>query len=293
YSQGYRAPQIFDEDLHIETSGSRQVLHQNDPDLKQETSHSIMASMDFNRQIGRVYTGLLVEAFYTRLVDAFANEIGEADADGTVIYTRVNSEGGARVQGVNMEFKLRPSRDFALTSGFTLQSSKFEEPQDFNEVHFFRAPDSYGFLAVDWDFARNFCLSGTANYTGKMLVPYFGTENPEGELRTSDDFLDMGLKLSYTIKLNGASVEFSGGIKNILNSYQNDFDTGIHRDPAYVYGPLTPRTVFVGIRFGNLLGQESGAAISSKQGRKNRRNRSSEAGRMRKHRNRRNQGQEL
>ncbi|MCD4769065.1 MAG: TonB-dependent receptor, partial [Bacteroidales bacterium] len=33
YSQGYRAPQIFDEDLHIETSGSRQVIHENDPDL--------------------------------------------------------------------------------------------------------------------------------------------------------------------------------------------------------------------------------------------------------------------
>jgi len=27
YSQGYRAPQIFDEVLHIETSGSRQVIH--------------------------------------------------------------------------------------------------------------------------------------------------------------------------------------------------------------------------------------------------------------------------
>ncbi len=293
YSQGYRAPQIFDEDLHIETSGSRQVLHQNDPDLKQETSHSIMASMDFNRQIGRVYTGLLVEAFYTRLEDAFANEIGEPDADGTVIYTRVNSEGGARVQGINMEFKLRPIGNFALTSGFTLQSSKFEEPQDFNEVHFFRAPNTYGFLAMDWDFARNFCLSGTANYTGKMLVPYFGTENPEGELRTSDTFMDMGFKLSYTLKLNGASVEFSGGIKNILNSYQNDFDVGINRDPAYVYGPLTPRTIFVGLRFGNLLSQESGEAITSKQGRRNRRGRSSDQGGTRKGRKRQLRGRDL
>ena len=44
YSQGYRAPQIFDEDLHIETSGSRKVLHVNDPGLKQETSHSFMGS---------------------------------------------------------------------------------------------------------------------------------------------------------------------------------------------------------------------------------------------------------
>ena len=287
YSQGYRAPQIYDEDLHIETSGSRQVIHKNDPNLKQETSHSVMASLDFNRQFGRTYTGLLVEAFYTRLEDAFANEYGEPDEDGTVIYTRVNSEGGAWVQGINMEFKLRPAKDFTLTSGFTLQTSEFEDPQEFDETHFFRSPDSYAFLAMDWDFARSFCLSGTGNYTGKMLVPYFGTEYPEGELRSSDAFFDLGLKLSYTIKLNGASVEFSGGIKNILNSYQDDFDYGINRDPAYIYGPITPRTVFVGIRFGNLLSHESGTSVAPKQGRGLRRGNSSRPGRGRQYKNQR------
>lgn len=266
YSQGYRAPQIFDEDLHIETSGSRQVIHQNDPDLRQETSHSLMASLDFNRQYGRTYTGLLVEAFYTRLEDAFANEIGEADENGRVIYTRVNSEGGAWVQGINLEFKLRPGREFSLTSGFTLQSSKYEEAQEFLETHFFRTPDSYAFLTLDWDFATRYCLSGTGNYTGKMLVPYFGPAYPEGELRTSDPFLDLGVKLSYTLILNGASVEFSGGIKNILNSYQDDFDYGIDRDPAYVYGPITPRTMFVSLRFGNLLGQESARSVAPETG---------------------------
>jgi len=292
YSQGYRAPQIFDEDLHIETSGSRQVIHQNDPDLKQETSHSLTASLDFNRQIGRTYTGLLVEAFYTRLNDAFVKNIGEPDEDGTVIYTRVNSEGGAWVQGINMEFKLRPARNFNLTSGFTLQSSEYEEPQDFDETHFFRTPDTYGFLALDWDFARDFCLSGTGNYTGKMMVPYFGPDNPEGELRNSDTFFDLGLKLRYTVKLNGASVEFSGGIKNILNSYQDDFDYGINRDPAYIYGPLTPRTLFVGIRFGNLLSQESRAATTPERGRGYGRGRSSDPGRQRKYRNRPHRGQQ-
>ncbi len=55
YSQGYRAPQIFDEDLHIETSGSRQVIHENDPGLKQETSHSYMASTDSTNRLQVVY----------------------------------------------------------------------------------------------------------------------------------------------------------------------------------------------------------------------------------------------
>ncbi len=253
YSNGYRAPQIFDEDLHIETSGSRQVLHQNDPDLKQETSHSFMASLDFNRLVGTVYTGILVEGFHTRLIDAFANEFGEPDDNGTVIYTRVNSS-GAVVQGLNMELKLKPLKNFEFTSGFTIQTSEFEEAEeDFNEKRFFRTPNQYGFFVIDWDFFKNLCFSTTGNYTGSMLVPYFGTENPDGELRESDQFFDLGAKLSYQVKLKGTTVEFSGGIKNIFNSYQNDFDSGIDRDPAYIYGPMAPRTVYFGLKFGNFL----------------------------------------
>ena len=285
YSHGYRAPQIFDEDLHIETSGSRQVIHRNDPDLKPETSHSLMASLDYNHLIGPVYTGLLVEGFYTRLLDAFVNEFGEPDEEGTVLYTRMNAEGGATVMGINTELKLRPVRDFFLTAGFTVQNSEFEIVQDFDETHFFRTPDTYGFLAFDWDFSRRFCLSGTGNYTGKMLVPYFGPEDPEGELRTSDNFFDLGLKLSYTLKLNGASLEFFGGVKNILNAYQEDFDSGIDRDPAYVYGPILPRTLVVGLRFGNLLSKESGISVGSRQGRGLRRGQQQDRPRM--HRNRR------
>jgi outer membrane receptor for ferrienterochelin and colicins len=255
YSQGYRAPQIFDEDLHIETSGSRQVINVNDPDLKQETSHSLMASLDFNGLVGSVYTGLLVEGFYTRLEDPFVNEIGIPDENGTVIYTRKNAQDGATVKGINLEFKLKPIKAFSLTSGFTLQSSKYDAAQEFNEKRFFRTPNQYGFFAIDWDFAKNICLSATGNYTGSMLVPYFGPEtDPEaGELRESEDFFDLGLKLKYNIKLNGATLQWFGGVKNIFNAYQSDFDSGINRDPAYMYGPVSPRTIYVGIRIGNML----------------------------------------
>jgi outer membrane receptor for ferrienterochelin and colicins len=253
YSQGYRAPQIFDEDLHIETSGSRQVINVNDPSLKQETSHSIMASLDFNGLIGTVYSGLLIEGFYTRLEDPFVNEIGTPDENGTVIYTRKNAQDGATVQGINLELKLKPLKAFSLTSGFTVQSSKYDVIQEFDEKKFFRTPNHYGFFAIDWDFFKKFCVSATGNYTGSMLVPYFGTENPDGELRKSENFFDLGTKLSYKVKLNGASVEFSGGIKNIFNAYQSDFDKGINRDPAYIYGPVSPRTIYFGIKIGNML----------------------------------------
>lgn len=256
YSQGYRAPQIFDEDLHIETSGSRKVLHKNSADLKQETSHSYMASLDFNKQLGTTYFGLLVEGFYTMLNDAFANEYSDPDENGTVTYTRVNAEGGATVRGVNLEMNVVPSEHFSLKSGLTIQQSRYEEAQEFDEKKFFRTPDNYGYLTLDWSPTHQFGISSTGNYTGKMLVPYFGNQlaNPEaGELRTSKSFFDFGIKARYNIKLNGATLQLFAGMKNIFNSYQSDFDKGVDRDPGYIYGPMTPRTIYAGFKIGNLI----------------------------------------
>ena len=256
YSQGYRAPQIFDEDLHIETSGSRKVIHENDPGLKQETSHSYMVSLDFNKQLGKIYVGLLTEGFYTRLNDPFANEYSEPDENGIVVYTRVNAKNSAKVQGVNIELNIVPSDKISLKGGFTKQISEYEEAQEFNEKNFFRTPEDYGYLLLDWQPSKKWGISSTGNYTGKMVVPYFGNqiENPdEGELRTTEKFFDIGCKLRYNIKLNGATVQVFTGMKNLFNSYQSDFDSGIDRDPGYVYGPMNPRTLYFGLKIGNFL----------------------------------------
>ena len=255
YAKGYRIPQIFDEDLHIETSGARKVINVNDPGLKQETSHSYIASLDYNIAYGNINAGILVEGFYTYLQDPFVNQIGSPDENGTVIYTRVNAEDGAVVTGVNFDFKLMPHRDVSFTSGFTLQQSKYEEEQEFNERRFFRSPNSYGFFTLDLDLMENLSFSTSGTYTGKMLVPYFGplTDPEEGELRQSNSFFDSGIKLSYNIKLNGSKLQVYGGIKNIFNAYQSDFDRGIDRDPVYIYGPTLPRMVYAGIKIGNML----------------------------------------
>ncbi len=256
YSQGYRAPQIFDEDLHIETSGSRRVIHENSPGLEQETSHSLMASLDFNKQLGKVYVGLLLEGFYTQLNNPFANEYSEPDENGTVIYTRVNADEGAKIQGLNIELNLVPTDEFSFKAGFTIQKSKYEQAQEFDEKRFFRTPNDYGYLTLDWKPSKKWGFSTTGNYTGKMLVPYFGLQIPnpdDGELRETDSFFDLGLKVRYNLKLNGATLQLFTGVKNIFNSYQNDFDSGIDRDPGYIYGPMNPRTIYFGLKIGNFL----------------------------------------
>jgi outer membrane receptor for ferrienterochelin and colicins len=101
-----------------------------------------------------------------------------------------------------------------------------------------------------------FGVALTGNYTGPMLVPYFGPhlQNPEeGQLNKSQSFFETGIKLTYEIRItDNVVIQLIGGVKNLFNSYQNDFDTGIDRDPAYIYGPLSPRTLYFGLKIGNL-----------------------------------------
>jgi outer membrane receptor for ferrienterochelin and colicins len=253
YSQGYRAPQVFDEDLHITTSGSRQVIIRNDPDLKREKSHSFMVSFDFNRKLGSVNMGFLAEGFLTRLQDPFANEYGLPDENGVVLFTRKNASDGAVVKGVNFELNLIPVSGVTISSGFTLQSSRFDTPVEFEETRFFRTPDNYGFATINWQPAGRFQASVTGTYTGPMLVPYFGMLAPDpdaGMLIRSKPFVDMGFNLRYDIRLNGTRAQVFGGMKNLFNAYQSDFDRGFERDPAYIYGPMAPRSVYFGIRMG-------------------------------------------
>ena len=62
----------------------------------------------------------------------------------------------------------------------------------------------------------------------------------------------MGLKLSYDFKLASTTLQLYGGVKNLLNSYQNDFDKGAERASSYVYGPMLPRTLYIGFKLGNI-----------------------------------------
>ncbi len=270
YSQGYRAPQIFDEDLHIETSGSRKVLHINDPELKQETSHSFMASLDYNKEFEKSSLSVLFEGFYTRLRDPFQNSHSAPDENGVVTAFRSNAS-GAVVQGVNLEVNYIPTKDLTLNAGFTLQSSTYDEEQeDFPEKRFFRTPNDYGFFTFTYAVNPKFDIAATGNYTGKMLVPHFGLDPDtdiqqeieaiekgdviSGEqLKTSSTFFDLGLNLRYTTRLNATKMQFYAGLKNMLNAYQSDLDRGLYRDPGYVYGPGQARTLLFGVKIGNAI----------------------------------------
>jgi outer membrane receptor for ferrienterochelin and colicins len=67
--------------------------------------------------------------------------------------------------------------------------------------------------------------------------------------KKTPNFYDLNLKLSYDFKLNSsATLQVNGGIQNIFNSYQNDFDKGEFRNSNYIYRPALPRSFFFGLK---------------------------------------------
>ena len=264
YSSGYRAPQAYNEDLHMGALNHSVSIIEIDPNLRPEFSHSFSASADYYHSFGRLQTNFLVEGFYTMLDDVFTLEnTGEKyDEEGNhFIYKTRRNAAGARIGGITAEVKLGIPNTFDVQLGYTFQKSLYVEPEKWSDNPnlapqrtMFRSPDHYGYLNAKYFITKDFNASLFGTYTGPMLVQHsaytdiFGTEHPDSETRTQS-FWDFGFKLSYTFSLsNVVNLEINAGVKNILDSYQRDIDMGAGRDSAYIYGPALPRTYFFGVK---------------------------------------------
>ena len=85
-----------------------------------------------------------------------------------------------------------------------------------------------------------------------MVVPEILQESGVLVLRNSGWFWDTTLKASHHFHIGkNLHIELSGGIQNLFNSYQADFQTGPTRDSDYIYGPGRPRTYFVSLKLSN------------------------------------------
>jgi outer membrane receptor for ferrienterochelin and colicins len=75
-------------------------------------------------------------------------------------------------------------------------------------------------------------------------------EQTVDEYVTTRSFTELGMKVGYTFFFESidSGIELTTGVKNLLNSYQDDFDSGKNRDSNYIYGPSAPRTIFIGIK---------------------------------------------
>ena len=129
YSYGFRAPQAFDEDLHIDNVGGTVSMIRLADDLRVEKSQSVSVSADLYHSWGDWQGNILIEGFFTDLDDVFAlKEIGFEMVGGknTLIKERHN-ESGARVFGGNLEGKVAWKNIVQVQLGVTAQSSNYKE----------------------------------------------------------------------------------------------------------------------------------------------------------------------
>ena len=263
WGTGFRAPQAFDTDLHIAFAGggvSRISLAEN---LKEERSNSYSASFNYDKGNEHFIAGFTLEGFYTHLKDAFT-QVHIGDDQFGERFEKQNGD-GATVKGITLEARANFDKVVQIETGFTLQSSLFNTAVDnFDNLapkrEFLRTPNNYGYATFSYTPTKRFNTSLNYVYTGNMELMHIipDPSDPDetiGVYSKSSPFSELGFKTSYTFNLKkiGADMQVFGGLKNIFDEYQTDFDSGKSRDSNYVYGPGMPRTFFIGLKVGTGL----------------------------------------
>ena len=180
----------------------------------------------------------------------------EDTADGGKIKERYNGS-GATVAGVNVEGRALFTRWFELQAGMTWQRSRYAKPEQWSEDpdvppvrRMFRTPDLYGYFTAALKPVRRLAVDVTGTCTGEMLVQHMaGSGVAQDVAVTTPRFLDLNVRIAYDVPLyREVTMQLYGGVQNLFDAYQQDFDRGAERDSGYVYGPSLPRSWFVGVK---------------------------------------------
>lgn len=249
-STGFRPPQVFDEDLHIAAVGGDAMLIRYAQGLRQESSRSLTAALDYTSRLAGRPLQLGASFFWTRLNDVFQLRELEDPTTANRILERTNGP-GSRFRGIEFNGQWRPHAWVSLRGGGTFQHARYDEPEPiFGSLRYFRTPNQYGYAGIDFDLPHHLELLNTFEFTGSMRVPHYAGYIGADRLETSGSFQVWNLVVARTWSLGKSektSVRLYVRANNILQSFQNDFDQGPDRDSTYVYGPLTPRGAVLGM----------------------------------------------
>lgn len=188
---------------------------------------------------------------------AMVNELLFDDtASGYRHYERRNSD-GAQVAGISADLGMIFGEHFRMQLGGTWQYSRYigqgrEWDEDKYENRMERMPDIYSHLSATYTPDKRLSFMATGTFTGSMLVYHTTTQqfnNSTVQQVITPSFFDLTLKASYNISFGvRTTLEINGGVQNLFNSFQRDFDRGPYRDASYIYGPTLPRTIFLGAK---------------------------------------------
>lgn len=250
FARGIRAPQVFDEDLHIASVGGEARVILVDPALRPERSTNWMAGGEWKPTLWGGQALVELNAFHTRLQDQF--HLQEDDRPGTDVreFLKVNL-GTATVRGVEANVGWGRGDHLILQGGLVFQRSTFGQPDpDFGSRRFFRTPDVYGNASVTVRELLPVDVFVGARLTGPMLAPHFAGAIAADRLESTPAFLQVDASLSRQLSDGRVPLSLTLAVRNLTDAYQRDLDQGALRDSAYVYGPRFPRSVVLSMRVG-------------------------------------------
>ncbi len=248
FAQGIRAPQVFDEDLHIASVGGEARIVVVDPALRPERSRNLMAGGEWKPALFGGQALLEVNGFHTTLRDQF--HLQEQDAPGTAAREFLKTNlGTAVVRGIEANVGWGRGDHLVLQGGLVVQRSTFDTPDpDFGSLRFFRTPDVYGNASLTVRDVLPVDVFAGLRMTGSMLAPHYAGAIPENRLERTPSFLQVDLSVSRRIARGPVPMTLTLAVRNLTNAYQRDLDQGPLRDAGYVYGPRLPRTVTIAMR---------------------------------------------
>ena len=247
-STGFRAPQVFDEDLHITILGGEGFIVKNSPNLKEERSYSLTHSFDFYSSSKNKAFQFSLGFFYNRLLDTFVlREI--AGNSNSRVFLRENGK-GLEVYGAEIDVGYKIASLLELNFGWTLQKSYFDIPEpNFNSKIPFKTPESYGFATLLFNGFKYFDFDLDFEYNGSMKMPHYKGYIEKDTLETTPPYFILSSSVKKSIKIKDGIVDLFVKVYNITNEFQEDIDKGAFRDAGYIYGPSKPRSYIFGIKY--------------------------------------------
>jgi outer membrane receptor for ferrienterochelin and colicins len=255
-STGFRAPEVFSEDLHVDTLGAEQVRIRNAAGLTEERATTWMAGFDWRSAPVAAQWSFDATLSTTTLRDTFALGPIETARDGSLFQVRDNAS-GARIDGAEANLSFRPARALRVTAGVALYRSRFAQAETiFDDTpdggttviatrETLKVPRASGVLQATWSPSEKFDAFLGLKSTGRL----FALNNRTGTLVRTPVFHVVDVGFTRHLWLGARHVDLSFGVKNLFDRRQRDLEVGANRDSDYVYGPRFARSVYASLRY--------------------------------------------
>ncbi|MCH6257102.1 TonB-dependent receptor [Puniceicoccaceae bacterium K14] len=243
---GFRAPEIFDEDLHIEILDDP-TRTQNANDLNEESSTSFSARFVWTPKSNGNRWQVDGDIYRTEIRDTFiVPDIVYIDLNGNPYKERTNTD-GAVIQGFELNTIYQLSKQWSTQVGITYVDAAFETAQEVLqgvfEKRYLETPEWGGVAQLKYENDKFVDIFLGLIYTGPMIA----AREAEGSLNrnTSEFFVfDLTFTKHLHLDLRGKElhIDLMAGVKNLLDERQPDLTIGPDRDTTYFYGPRFPRS---------------------------------------------------